>query len=164
MQNLTNLFSQAIKKNIKLLSEKYNHQLFFHENIIFIKNEKNLIEIYSKTNEIISIKYNLEEGLDHLEMLTVEIYDILINIFHRRFLEKVNLSEDELINIDNLREEFGDLSEVNKKLSQLISDNKSFYDFGGNRILMEFYKNILILKDNICLAKSNVINLNNDKI
>lgn len=153
------MVSQIIKKNIRLLSEKFNHEIFYSESLLLIKSKLNFIEILPLSKEKILIKYNIEKGTDEVEILTEYIYDLLINIFHRNELTKVNLNEGDLLSIVDLEEEFTDIKKIEEKVFDLISENTHYYNFGGNRVLIQYYKNSLILIDDICYAKSNVINI-----
>ena len=89
---------------------------------------------------------------------------MLINIFYRSELNKVNLNKGDLLSIEDLKEEFTDIKKIEDELFDLISKNIQYYDFGGNRILTQYYKGTLILIDDICYAKSNILHINNDKI
>ncbi|KPH11295.1 hypothetical protein [Chryseobacterium sp. ERMR1:04] len=153
------MINHIIKKNIRLLSERYDHEVSYCENVILLKNSKNIIEINSIVNNDISVKYNVEEGIDEKEILEREIYDLLIKIFRRTKLEKVNLSPSYPLDLDDLEEEFGDLGRFEEKLKSLIKSKIDYSNIGGNRVLTEFYKNILILRDDIGTAKSNVLNI-----
>ena len=158
------MISQSIKKNIRLLSERYEHEISYFENVIVIKNEKNFIEIFPQFKENILVKYNFEEGIIETKIQDFEIYDLLIKIFRRRELEKVNLNPSYPLNLDDLEEEFEDLKQFEDKIRLLVSSKTDYSDIGGNRVLTELYKDILILRDDIGYAKSNVINISNDKI
>lgn len=103
-------------------------------------------------------------GTDEVEILTEYVYDLLINIFHRSELTKVNLNEGDLLSIVDLEDEFTDIKKIEEKVFDLISENTHYYNFGGNRVLTQYYKNSLILIDDICYSKSNIINITNDKI
>lgn len=158
------MISHIIKKNITLLSGKFNHEISYFESLISIQNNLNFIEIFQLSKEMLLVKYNVENGIDEVEILTAYIYDLLINIFLRTELNKVSLNIGDLLDVKDVKEEFNDIKEIENKLFELISNNVQYYDFGGNRILTQYYKNILILIDDICYAKSNVLNINNDKI
>ncbi len=152
------------KKNIRLLSERYEHTLFYYESAIIIKSEKNFIEIFPQYQENILVKYNYEEGNVEVKIHDSEVYDVLIKVFLRRGLEKIILNPLHPLSFNDLEEEFGDLDEFNRKIISLINLNTVYCDIGGNRVLTELYKEILILRDDIGGAKGNVININNDKI
>lgn len=139
-----------IKKNIKLISEKFNHEISYSESLLLIKSKLNFIEILPFSKEKILIKYNIEKGTDEVEILTEYIYDLLINIFHRSELTKVNLNKGDLLSIVDLEEEFTDIKKIEEKVFDLISENTHYYNFGGNRVLTQYYKNSLILIDDIC--------------
>src|SRR6218665_1702142 len=151
------MIPQIIKKNIRILSEKFNHQISYFESLILIKNNFNFIEIFQFSKEKILVKYNIANGVDEVEIFTEDIYDLLINIFYRRELNKVSLHKGDLLNVKDLEEEFIDIKKIEDKLFELMSKNIQYYDFGGNRVLTQYYKNILIVIDDICYAKSNVI-------
>ncbi|WP_312766628.1 hypothetical protein [Epilithonimonas sp.] len=158
------MIPQIIRKNISIISEKFNHEIFYSESLLLIKNNLNFIEIFPFSKEKILVKYNIQNGSYEVEIFTEYIYDLLINIFHRNELNKVDLNEGDLLSIKDLEEEFIDIKKIEIKLFDLMSKNAQYYNFGGNRVLTQYYKNTLILIDDICYAKSNVININNDKI
>lgn len=132
--------------------------------MIFVKNHNNCIEIFPINREKFLIKYNFDEGISELEILDFEIYDFLIKIFRRKNLEKINLSIGFPLNFDDLEDEFGDLKNFENNIIVLLNSKTEYWDYGGNRVLTEFYKNILILRDDLGTAKSNVINLTDDQI
>lgn len=158
------MINQIIKKNIRLLSERYHHDILYYENGMMIKSEKNVIEIFSQIKDHIFITYNFEEGTEKIEIQDFEIYDLLIKIFRRKNLEKVNLNQGYPLNLTDLEEEFGNLHRFEEELIALINTKTDYSFIGGNRVLTEFYKNILILRDDIGSSKSNVLNISNDKI
>lgn len=158
------MISLIIKKNIRLLSERFNHEISYYGNVILIESEKNFTEIISQHQKRLLVKYNIEYGMAEVEILDFEIYDLLINIFRRKKLETVTLNLSFPLNLEDLEEEFGDLKKFEEYLISLVESNIDYINIGGNRILTEFYKNTLILRDDIGHAKSNVINLSNDKI
>lgn len=158
------MIDHITKKNIRLLSERYEHTLFYYENTVIIKNEKNFIEIFPQYQEIVLVKYNYEEGSIEVKIHNSEVYDVLIKVFLRKGLEKINLNPLDPLNFNDLEEEFGDVDKFKRKIIFLINSKAGYSYIGGNRVLTEFYKGILILRDDIGVAKGNVININNDKI
>ncbi|WP_262149432.1 hypothetical protein [Chryseobacterium foetidum] len=158
------MISQIIKRNIRLLSERYGHEISYFKNVIVIKNEKNFIEIFSQVKDYIEVKYNFEKGTLEIEIQDFEIYELLIKIFRRKELEKISLNPMDPLNLNDLEEEFGCLSKFEEKLISLINSEVNYSDIGGNRVLTELYQDILILRDDIGASKSNVININNDKV
>ncbi|KQS93613.1 MULTISPECIES: hypothetical protein [Chryseobacterium] len=158
------MINQIIKRNIRLLSERYGYEISYFKNVVLIKNEKNFIEIFSKVKDYIEVKYNFEKGTLEIEIQDFEVYDLLIKIFRRKELEKVNLNPMDPLNLADLEEEFGCLSKFEEKLTSLINSEVNYSDLGGNRVLTELYQDILILRDDIGASKSNVINISNDKI
>ena len=62
-----------IKKNIKLISEKFNHEISYSESLLLIKSNLNFIEIFPFSKEKILVKYNIEKGIDEIEILTEDI-------------------------------------------------------------------------------------------
>ncbi|MDN5475579.1 MAG: hypothetical protein L0G39_01490, partial [Chryseobacterium sp.] len=93
------MINQIIKKNIRLLSERYHHDILYYEGVITIKNEKNIIEIFSQIKDHVSITYNFEDEIEKVAIRDIEIYDLLIKIFRRKNLEKVNLSPGYPLNL-----------------------------------------------------------------
>lgn len=158
------MINQNLKKNIRLLSERYEYKVSYQGKVILINNEKSFIEIFPQSKDDILVKYNFENGINEIKIQDFEIYDLLIKIFQREELEKVNLNPGYPLNLDDLKEEFGDLNKFQEELLSLMKSNVDYLDVGGNRVLTEFYKNVLILRDDIGYAKSNIINLSNDKI
>lgn len=155
---------QKLKKNIKILSEKFNCEVSYFEDYIQIKNDENFIELKEQKKDEVLLKYNVEKGFDEFSILKIYIYDALINIFYRQSLECVNLNQGDLLNIEDLKFEFGNLNGIQEKIKELKLKNIDFYDFGGNRVLTQYYKGVVILIDDLCINKSNVINLNYDQI
>ncbi|WP_144281103.1 hypothetical protein [Chryseobacterium echinoideorum] len=152
------------KKAIKVISEKYFHQVSFDYDVLKIFNDINLISInHIKKNEF-KIKYNCEDYYDSIVIEEPEVFDVLINIFEREKLEKVSKSKMELITIEILLEEevIHSAKDIKNFFEFYNGINQDYLNVGGNRVLQEYYKGYLILRDDFKYNyKSNVIKINN---
>ncbi|PPK94927.1 hypothetical protein LY01_01680 [Nonlabens xylanidelens] len=155
---------QLIKKNIRLLSERYNHSIEYGINELFITNKINTIKIHPKNKYGFDIVYNTDEGIDKICSNLEDIYDFLIELLRRTELYKLIPKNGKLLDLsDWIKEEDGDW--IIKSLKVLVTKfddiQIEYKEFGGNRYELEFYKGLLILNDDLCICKSNVIEINN---
>lgn len=148
------------KKAIKILSEKYYHDVFFEKDILKISNSQNTISIQNIQKDFFEITYNTENENDRILLNEYEIFDVLINIFRRYKYEKIKRSPNELITLDILNKYEQNYTTLEKILSEIITTNIEHKELGGNRILQEYYKGYLILTDDFANnLKSNVIKI-----
>jgi hypothetical protein len=155
--------TQLINKNhIKLLAERFDHAVAYGINKIFISNYLNKIEIESEGKEIIKLSYNnVNINSEILEFEKKYIYDVLIKLFRRHELYKIEFNPSDLIQLNDFKTEENiakkTIQELKNKLKHSEVDK---FDLGGNRFEVEYYKGILILRDDLPGCKSaNVIDL-----
>ncbi|WP_053989917.1 hypothetical protein [Mangrovimonas sp. TPBH4] len=148
-----------LKEHIKLLAEKYNHKLTYDKFKIIVFSDKNYVEINELNQKSVEITYNYSTGKEKTILKNSDIYDLLIEILTRFELNIIRSKNCELLNISHFIEEEGKVA--NKRLAELKSEIKNgqviYRNLGGNRIEAEYYKGILILKDDLMNYKSNVI-------
>jgi len=148
------------KKYLRKLSEKYDHILEFRKDIMVLKNSMNEIEISPSKKDNLIISYNANYRIAQLEITPEFVFDIVISIFERSSLDaiKENLV---LITLDEFYKQEGD-----RKFWENIFDQAKiaeeeheikYQDIGGNRILVEYYKGLLIFRDDLSGFASNVI-------
>ena len=155
------MLKTEIKQAIKLICDRYSHEIFYKNNSIKISSLKNEILISTFHNNI-EIEYNIENENDKIIIKNDdEIYDILINIFRRNKNEKIAQSPDELITLKLLNEyEYDEKYTLEKVVEKIKSQNLIHKEIGGNRILQEYYNGYLVLMDDFYDGlKSNVIKI-----
>ena len=149
-----------IKKNIKLLCEKFNHKISYDNENILINNSVNEIQIIQLIKKNFQLKYNCITDVDFIDFEEFEIYDLLINIFQRIGNEKITKSKGEIITLETFKtEEYFSQNEIENLFEDLKNITEDYKDIGGNRILYEFYKGSLIFRDDLGYYKSNVIEI-----
>lgn len=99
--------TQLINKNhIKLLAERFDHAVAYGINKIFISNYLNKIEIESEGKEIIKLSYNnVNINSEILEFEKKYIYDVLIKLFRRHELYKIEFNPSDLIQLNDFKTE-----------------------------------------------------------
>ena len=156
--------NQLIKKNIRLLSEKYNHKIEYGTGELFITNKINTLKISPRSKYGFDIEYNTDKGLDTISSNLVDIYDFLIELLRRTELYELIPKRGKLLDLNDwIKEEDGNW--IGKSLRTLVDKftkgQIEYEEFGGNRYELEFYKGLLIINDDLCISKSNVIEINN---
>lgn len=148
-----------LKEHIKLLAEKYNHKLTYDRFKILVFSDKNRVEVQALDTKSVEITYNHSTGTEKTILKNSDVYDLLIAILTRFELNIIPSKNCELLNISHFIEEEGKVA--HKRLAELKSELKKgqvmYRNLGGNRIEAEYYKGILILKDDLMNYKSNVI-------
>lgn len=151
-----------IKKNIRLLSEKHHHSISYGVNEMLIANDINTIKITPERKYGFKITYNTSEGLEQISSDLDNIYDVLIDLLKRHKPYKLISKNSTLIHLENwIDEEGGNWIKKSLKDLSIRYDNGEieYEDLGGNRFELEFYKGLLILVDDLCIKKSNVIDI-----
>jgi hypothetical protein len=123
------------KKNIKLLCDRFLHNINYERDDLLIYNSINEIRVTHLRKNTFQIKYNCLFETDVINLEEEEIYDVLIQIFQRKTIKKVTKSRNEIITLEVLKEEeyF-----TEKRLKSLIEELKhltqDYKNLGGNRI------------------------------
>ncbi len=153
--------NRELKKHIKILADKFNHKVECQKDVMILKNKINHIKLWEKDKYGINISYNLNENQsDNLKVETENIYNVILELLNRKEQnEKLKMKTGILITIEEWINEEGEFAR--EQLEELKRDLQyqqiEFRELGGNRFEVEYYKGILILTDDLCWAKSNVI-------
>ncbi|GAB1856895.1 hypothetical protein MHTCC0001_17310 [Flavobacteriaceae bacterium MHTCC 0001] len=154
---------KLIKKNIRLLVEKYNHSIEYNEDHISIYDSLNKIKVFQNQKYDFKVEYNIILNEVLVDVVKDDIYDILIELLERVELYELKEKTGFLLDINRWIKEEGGSKEIIRKLIEDTKNNSLEYEhLGGNRIEAEYYKGLIILKDDLYWDKSNVINLKTD--
>ena len=150
---------QLIKKNIRLLTERYNHTIEYSTKDLLINSDLNSIKISPKSKYGFIIDYNSESDVVRIEIELTDIYDVLIELLRRTKLYQLEAKTGDLIDVEIWASEEGDwvIKELRELQLRLENESLDFKEIGGNRFEGEYYKGLLILTDDLCWSKSNVI-------
>ena len=154
--------NQNIKKNIRLLASKYDHDISYnHDSSICVFNEINNIFIKLINKAEVLISYNLEKDEEEILIKANVFYDLFLNLLERNSLCKIELTEGDPLSLDDWFEHEGSFAKQQLKdlKNELARDEFTYKNLFGNRILVEFYSGILILTDDLCWTPSNIIEL-----
>jgi len=150
-----------IKRSVRLLSERYNHTINYEKNTIILRKDFSSIKIWQEDKNSIYVSFTIQDHQENqIKINNEDIYDVLLELFinpkgEESILEKngILLTIDEWINEEGMY--------AKEKLTKLKKDLKNgdikYRALGGNRYEAEYFKSILILTDDLCWAKSNVI-------
>lgn len=154
---------KELKKNIKILAEKFNHKIEYQKNTLILKSDINEIRLWETDKYGINISYNLSEDLkENLESETQFVYDILLELLTRNKREdKLSLKPGILLTIEEWIEEEGEFAteQLEKLKRDLANEQIEYRELGGNRFEAKYVNGILILRDDLYWAKSNVISI-----
>ncbi|MCD8435949.1 hypothetical protein LNJ03_11665 [Tenacibaculum dicentrarchi] len=154
--------NKDIKKNIRIIAEKFYHLIEYDKDIIILKNQMNDIRIWQEDKYGINISFNLLDKHRHLKVAIDRIYHVIIELLSRKKnIENVKINYEMILTIEDWINEEGDFGkqQLEKLKKDLKTKNIKYRDLGGNRYEAEFYDGILILNDNLCYASSNIIEL-----
>lgn len=153
---------QLIKRNIRLLSERFNHSIEYSSEYLLINSDLNSIKVSPNSKYGFIINYNSESGNVQIEIELEDIYDVLIELLRRKELYQLKAKTEKLICIEDWTSEEGDwiIQELKELHLRLENESFDFIEIGGNRFEGEYYKGLLILTDDLCWNKSNVIEFN----
>ena len=144
-----------IKKYLRLVAEKYSFSTNYLNETISISNDSRQISIEPERNEIYNVNYKYSNQSQNLSVSVVELFDLIITWLK---YDEINVREGKTITIEDwISEELVSLDKIEKTLSNLKENNLESYEFGGNRIMAEYYKEIIILTDDLGIYKSAVI-------
>ena len=145
-----------IKNSIKVLAERYNHKVRYEKNCLLLTNNINKIELQEQKYSY-TVKYNTDKEFLTIESEKALIFDTLIQLFTRYTSYAITIQEKELLELKDYLSEEGkraqkDWDNFTKKQKIAAEDN---YIFFGNRIELEYFKGIYILRDDLNLKASN---------
>ena len=151
------------KKHIKILAEKFNHKIEYDRDIMVLKNSFNEIRIWTEDKYGTNISFNKSNDLsEEFKLKTEDFYNVLIEILGRKHIEeKLMIGTGILLTIKEWISEEGEFA--NEQLEglkiELNSKQIEYKNLGGNRFFAEYFKGVLILTDDFCWGKSNVISI-----
>ncbi|NOQ71198.1 MAG: hypothetical protein GQ574_04295 [Crocinitomix sp.] len=153
--------NQNVKKNIRLLAEKYKHDIQYRERSILLTSSINQIEITQKDKYGFYFSYNPNLEGKKREVDFHDIYDVLIDLLSRREIYHLKPKNGNLLTIDDWIDGDGCASDkaFQKQFKELDQSVLEYKNLGGNRIEAEYYKGLIIIIDDLLMDKSNVIEL-----
>lgn len=147
------------KRHIKLLAERFDHQIHYDRNTIHLSNFKNSIRIEETIKKELEVTYNVgnSEKLSHVVSF-VELYDFLIKILIRYELEEVKLKLGTPIQLEDWidTESYRSMRVIDLKRT-ILTKQSDHVILGGNRLELEYFKGVLILIDDLQWTPFNVI-------
>ena len=154
--------NKSIKKNIRLLSQKFNHSIDYHIDCVFIHSSLNRVKISQEKKYGFKVQYNSFLKNISIDIEKEDVYDIILELLKRTELYELKEKTGFLLNVKKwINEEANDYGkEIIQGLIKVSKKDLIEYEnLGGNRIEAEYYKGLIILNDDLCWDKSNVINL-----
>ena len=153
--------NNTIKKHIRLLAEKFNHSIEYVGNGLTIQNSINFIEISPVSESKSIFTYNVDGEKVKKSIDNSIIYDLLIDCITRTSSDALSLKNSTPITIDDWVNEEGvwAIDALNKLKKEIREGTISDKVLGGNRFEVEYYQGLLILTDDLCWGRSNVIEL-----
>ncbi len=112
-----------------------------------------------RTNMGIVLLVNFPDETVEYHISESHLYDCILQMFNRENISvKPDFKNQVAISLDVwLKEESKDRSLTLKTLADLKTSQTEQFEFGGNRIEVEFFKGVLILIDDLGWYNANVI-------
>lgn len=148
------------KRHIKLLAERYEHNISYDRSTIYLLNEINSITLAPTFAKTVKVTYNSEHNLEEtFEVSKADLYHPLLQLLERKDLRIVDIRAGSLVQFEHLlEEESKDRASTIDHIKELYNLNAELQYIGGNRIEAEYFKGIIIMKDNLPnFYSSNVI-------
>jgi len=145
------MLNPRIKRHIKLLAEKFDHMVSYDRNDIFVLSDFNSICIGSTRKGLITLVYNAEDNLQvKIEVGEIQFYDPYINILKRTAPEKVEIRNNDIIQLQDFMEFERIARRTIPELKHELYTNQVDHKYlGGNRFEAEYYKGIITLIDDL---------------
>lgn len=152
---------KELKDHVKILADKFHHKVEYQKDVMILENQINHIKVWGKDKYGINISYNLNENQSaNVKIENDDVYDVIIELLNRKeHNEKLKRKTGILITIEEWITEEGEFAkeQLEKLKIDLQYQQIKFRALGGNRFEAEYNNGILILTDDLCWAKSNVI-------
>ena len=150
---------RTIKKNLRLISEKYNHGIAYHDNYLLISGLINKIKISQHKKYNFNVEYNIALQTISVHVEKQDIYDIVLELLRRYELYILKPRPGKLLQIKDWinNECTTNKKEIKQSILSVRNSENEYKYFGGNRLELEYYKGIFILQDDLCIEKSNII-------
>lgn len=147
-----------IKQNITLVAERYRHEIRYEQRHMLIESDQNSIQIKTEKEDFI-ISYNTEFGTEELKCSTYELYDIILTLFTRFRQERIQKKNGFLLSLKRYFMEEGKLAIRDWERLKFDLENTTIDAriLSGNRIDAEYYKGVIILKDDLRLELGNIV-------
>lgn len=144
------------KNIIKVLAERYHHKIQYEQNYLLLTSNTNKIELQEQKYSY-TVKYNTDKEFLTIESEKALIFDTLIQLFTRYTSHPITIQEKHLLELKDYFSEEGkraqkDWENFAKKQKVTAEDS---YVFFGNRIELEYFKGIYILRDDLNHKASN---------
>lgn len=151
--------NSTIKKHIKLLAERFEHQLRYDRNALIIYNSSNTIRIEEYKKSDLDISYNVDTSSTKTERVPQDrAYDIIIKILTRYEVEEVKFSLGTPIQLEDwIEEESYKRTRIVDLQRQILKEDADHVILGGNRLEAEYFKGVIILMDDLMWMPCNVI-------
>lgn len=147
------------KRHIKLLAERFEHQIHFDRQTICLSNFKNSIRIEENHKRKLEVSYNVDDSNTITNAVTpIELYDLLIKILSRFETEKVVFKSEEPIQLEEwIATECQRNTRILDLKRRIQRENSDHVILGGNRLEAEYFKGVIILMDDLSWSPCNVV-------
>ncbi len=147
------------KRHIKLLAERFEHQIHYDRHVICLSNFKNSIRIEENRKRKIEVSYNVDDVSTITNAVTpIELYDLLIKILSRFETEKVQFKSEQPIQLEEwIATECQRSTRILDLKRRIQRKNSDHVILGGNRLEAEYFKGVIILMDDLLWTPCNVV-------
>ena len=153
------MVSHSIKKNLRLLAERYGYVTCYEKDNLLLKKDDFIIKISSLVKGFINVRYSNKNTSNEIDAASKLIYHIVLRLFD---CDKENLivewKSQRLLNLELYYEvENFSEKEIRLQINELLENGKEYKEFGGNLIFGEYYKGVIILTDDLYFYSWNVV-------
>jgi hypothetical protein len=153
---------QHYKKRVRLLVERHGGEIdYSHDGAIRLRFESNSVVVRSVSCEAIECAIDLGDGPRCLRLPMTCVFDVVDRLAAPHRAESLrDYHPPAILQLeDYIREEYA--AECVRALREQIVEDPKLVEttLGGNRILAEYYRGVLILTDDLGMAGTNVVEL-----
>lgn len=148
----------VIKKHIRLIAEKFQYSTSYTKESVILENTPVSIEIDFSGYDVFNLKHTINDTLKQIVIKPEALYDYIIQAFIFPYKTEIAHKKGELISLEIwASEEFISLKKLLNNIEKIKSGDSEEHDFGGNRIMAEYYKGIILVRDDLAYYKANVL-------
>ena len=151
---------ERFKTRVRLLTEQLGGKISYeHDGSICVEFDIGSAKFSPTSAAIMNCAVSTAGVTSNLSLAKTFVFDIVDRLARPHLADSLHdYSEPSILQVDDyIREERGE-SELQRLRKQIVHDPLlKFMDLGGNRITLEYYSGVLVLRDDLLLQATNVI-------
>lgn len=149
----------VIKKHVRLLAEKFLYSTDYVAEVIVLHKEPVTIKINISGSNQLEIWHTINSNISkHVIIESEACYDYIVKAFLSPDKAGIVSNAGDIISMEIWTDtEQISLKEISQTIAEIRAQGLERYLFRGNRILAEYYKGIILVRDDLGYYKTNVL-------